>query len=321
MITGAGGFIASHLVERLAHEGEEVVALCKYNSKSSFGWLDGLQTRMPNLTLEVGDVRDPGFVRSLIQDGDVVFHLAALIGIPYSYLAPRSYLETNLLGTLNLLEAAIERKNVRVIHTSTSEVYGTPQSLPITESHPISPQSPYAASKASADSLCKSFAASFDVDVRILRPFNTYGPRQSLRAVIPTVMSQLIFGDGVVRLGRLDPKRDFTFVDDTVDGFVRIARADVESGSVVQLGTGSSYSIREVIEICEEVTGIRAEIVLEPERVRPKESEVAVLLSDPSLAGEALNWKPRHSLRQGIEKFGVWLKDTVSAGMPGRYHI
>lgn len=319
VVTGAGGFIGSHLVERLSEDQAEVVALCHYNSRGSFGWLDSSDVAEKGVSLVLGDVRDPGFINDFIQDGDVVFHLAALIGIPYSYAAPRSYVDTNVIGTLNILEAATHKANVKMIHTSTSEVYGTPDHVPIRESHAIRPQSPYAASKVSADALCRSFASSFGTDVSIIRPFNTFGPRQSMRAVIPTVLNQLMFGDGTVRLGSLTPKRDFTFVTDTVEAMVRMAEADVEKGSVIHLGTGISYSIQEVVEICELEVGRQGLLVPEEERRRPAESEVQVLQSDPSLAHDVLNWRPRIDLAKGIGFVHKWLKECPDLQQVSRY--
>lgn len=238
LVTGADGFIGSHLVERLLDNGVEVSALCMYNSNGSLGWLDEVPGIWDRANVHLGDVRDSEFVSRLVEGHDTVFHLAALIAIPFSYEAPRSFVETNITGTLNVLEAARRHDGTRVIHTSTSEVYGTPKTTPISEDHPIQPQSPYAATKASADDLCRAYASSFGVDVLTLRPFNTFGPRQSLRAVIPTVLMQMLSDATEIRLGSLHPKRDFTFVEDTVDGFVRIGGSSLEPGQTVQLGTG-----------------------------------------------------------------------------------
>ena len=319
LVTGADGFIGSHLVERLLHEGADVTALCLYNSHGTIGWLDEIPGIRDHANIQLGDIRDSELVDRLVRDQEVVFHLAALIAIPYSYLAPRSFVETNVIGTLNVLEAVRRSPDTRVIHTSTSEVYGTPESTPIREDHPIQPQSPYAASKASADDLCRAYAASFDVQVATLRPFNTYGPRQSLRAVIPTILMQLMSGSNEIRLGSLHPRRDFTFVDDTVDGFIRIAGSAVDPGTTVQLGSGTSVSIGELVDMCRDITGSDAEVTVEDERVRPPASEVQVLLSDPTRARELLGWSPRTDLRSGLEQFASWIegRDTADAH---RYH-
>ena len=319
LVTGADGFIGSHLVERLLLEQVEVTALCLYNSNGSIGWLDEIPGVRDRVDIQLGDVRDSEFVDRTVREHSTVFHLAALIAIPYSYLAPRSFVETNVIGTLNVLEALRRNPGTRMINTSTSEVYGTPKSTPISENHAIQPQSPYAASKASADDLCRAYAASFDVDVLTLRPFNTYGPRQSLRAVIPTILMQMLSGASEIRLGSLHPRRDFTFVEDTVDGFIRMARADVNRGTTIQLGTGTSVSIGEVVELCRDITGSSAVVTVDDERIRPAASEVQVLLSDPTRAGEVLGWSPRTDLRSGLELLASWLdgRDTADAH---RYH-
>ena len=319
LVTGADGFIGSHLVERLLHEQVEVTALCLYNSNGSIGWLDEIPGVRDRVDIQLGDVRDSEFVDRTVREHSTVFHLAALIAIPYSYLAPRSFVETNVIGTLNVLEAIRRNPGIRMINTSTSEVYGTPKSTPISENHAIQPQSPYAASKASADDLCRAYAASFDVDVLTLRPFNTYGPRQSLRAVIPTILMQMLSGASEIQLGSLHPRRDFTFVEDTVDGFIRMAKADVNRGTTIQLGTGISVSIGEVVELCRDITGSSAVVTVDDERIRPAASEVQVLLSDPTRAGEVLGWSPQTDLRSGLEHLASWLdgRDTADAH---RYH-
>lgn len=314
LVTGADGFIGSHLTHRLVDEGAEVRALCVYNSEGSLGWLEDLPPDVLDaVDTRLGDVRDAELVRDLVAEIDVVLHLAALIAIPYSYQAPRSFVETNVVGTLNVLEAARAHGVRRVVHTSTSEVYGTPRTTPITEEHPLQGQSPYSASKIGADKLTEAYARSFDVPVVVLRPFNTYGPRQSARAVIPTILGQLLAGITEVRLGSLSPRRDFTFVDDTVDGFVRIARADLEPGSVVQLGTGSATSIGDLFDLACEVTGVSARPVVDQQRVRPDRSEVQVLLSDPSSARDLLGWQPRVELRGGLTSCAEWLSGRVDA--------
>ena len=310
LVTGADGFIGSHLVERLVRDGAEVRALCLYTSSGGHGWLDESPADVRDaVDLRLGDVRDGGLVRDLVDGCDLVLHLASLIAIPYSYLAPASFVETNVTGVLNVLEA-VRASGATMINTSTSEVYGTPETVPITETHPLRAQSPYAASKIAADKLCESYAASFDVDVATLRPFNTYGPRQSMRAVIPTVLTQMLAGATEIRLGNLSPRRDFTFVSDTVDGFVRAASVGIARGEVVQLGTGSAVSVGELVDLCRTITGrTDAEVVVEDERIRPDGSEVEVLLSDPEVARTTLGWAPSVGLEDGLRAFAAWIGD------------
>jgi len=321
VVTGADGFIGSHVVERLLADGASVRALCLYNSNGSLGWLDELSVDLlERVDVRLGDIRDEGFVTDLISPGDVVLHLAALIAIPYSYQAPSSFVDTNIRGTVNVLEAARRAGDVKVVNTSTSEVYGTPETTPITELHPVHAQSPYAATKVAADQLCMAYASSYDLDVTILRPFNTFGPRQSLRAVIPTVLAQLLAGAEEIRLGSLHPQRDFTFVADTADAFVRMATAGIEPGSVVQLGTGVSVSIGDLVAVCQQVVGREARIVTDDQRVRPEASEVQVLLADPSRAAATLGWKPTTSLAAGLELTAAWLAGRVDVRRSGAYH-
>lgn len=310
LVTGADGFIGSHLVERLLAEGADVRAFCVYNSRGSAGWLDERQVDGPGtLDIQLGDIRDARFVEQATQDVEVVFHLAALIAIPYSYIAAESFIDTNVRGTLNVLEASRRAGVRRVIQTSTSEVYGTPQVLPIRETHPMQAQSPYAASKVAADQLALSFQRSFDLPVVVLRPFNTYGPRQSDRAVLPTMLRQLLAGRSEIRLGRLDTRRDLTFVADTVDGFVRAADCDGIDGHTIQLGTGRAETIGELVEIARRLTGNPARVVEDPARLRPDASEVLVLQSDPSVAQELLGWEARTDLEAGLAATIEWLRD------------
>jgi NAD dependent epimerase/dehydratase len=309
LVTGADGFIGSHLVERLARDGARVRAFCIYDSRGSAGWLDDTEPDLrASLDLRFGDIRDAGFVDAAMEGVEIVFHLAALIAIPYSYVAPASFIETNVSGTLNVLEAARRHGLARVIQTSTSEVYGTPDDLPIRETHPLQAQSPYAASKVAADQLALAYQRSYGVPVTVLRPFNTYGPRQSERAVLPTMLRQLLDGHDPIRLGRLDTRRDLTFVADTVDGFVRAATAPDVDGRTIQLGTGRSESIGDLLRIASDLLGRTPEVVQDPDRVRPDASEVLVLQSDPALAKELLGWEATTSLETGLAATIDWLR-------------
>jgi UDP-glucose 4-epimerase len=309
LVTGADGFIGSHLVERLVAEGARVRAFCLYNSRGSAGWLDDLSAEArAAVDIQLGDIRDARFVESATEGMEVVFHLAALIAIPYSYVAPESFIDTNVRGTLNALEAARRHGVRRFIQTSTSEVYGTPATLPITERHPLQAQSPYAASKVAADQLTLAYHGSYGVPATILRPFNTYGPRQSERAVLPTMLRQLLSGAREIRLGRLDPRRDLTYVGDTVDGFVRAATTEGLEGMTIQLGTGRSESIGELFAMACRLLGVEATVVEDRARVRPDGSEVLVLQSDPSLARERLGWAASISLEDGLAATVAWLR-------------
>jgi NAD dependent epimerase/dehydratase len=309
LVTGADGFIGSHLVERLVAEGARVRAFCLYNSRGSWGWLDESPPAVrAALDVRLGDIRDARFVETAVDGSAIVFHLAALIAIPYSYTAPQSFVDTNIHGTLNVLEAARRAGVERLVHTSTSEVYGTPETLPISESHPLNAQSPYAATKVAADQLVLAFHRSFGVRAVVLRPFNTFGPRQSQRAVLPTMIRQLLDGRPEIRLGRLDTRRDLTYVDDTVDGFVRAATAPDIDGRTIHLGTGRSESIADLLEIGRRLTGNPARVIEDPARLRPDASEVLTLQSDPSLARQLLGWEARTSLETGMERTVAWIR-------------
>jgi UDP-glucose 4-epimerase len=309
LVTGADGFIGSHVVERLIADGARVRAFCLYNSRGSWGWLDDLDpdTR-GGLDVRLGDIRDARFVEAATEGVEVVLHLAALIAVPYSYVAPESFIETNIRGTLNVLEAARRAGVRRFVQVSTSEVYGTPESLPIRETHPIQAQSPYAASKAAADQLALSFWRSFGVPVVVLRPFNTYGPRQSARAVVATIVRQLLAGRTEVRLGRLDPRRDLTYVADTVDGLVRAATTTSIDGETIQLGSGRTESVGGLLELAAGILGVTATAVQEDARLRPDASEVLVLQSDPAKARALLGWEPRTNLEDGIRATIDWVR-------------
>jgi NAD dependent epimerase/dehydratase len=322
MVTGADGFIGSHLVERLVLEGARVRAFCFYNSRGSLGWLDETVPEVRSLLdVRLGDVRDARFVSHAMADVEVVLHLAALVAIPYSYVAAASFIDTNVTGTLNVLEAARLVGVRRVVHASTSEVYGTPSTLPITEEHPFRAQSPYAASKVAADQLASAFYASYDLPVTILRPFNTYGPRQSVRAVVPTMLRQLLAGQTQVRLGRLNPRRDMTFVTDTVDAFVRAATTSGIDGVTIQLGTGRSDSIAELFKIACELLNVAAIPIEDSARIRPDRSEVMVLQSDPARASALLGWAAETSLEDGLSRTIEWLRQHDEPGDAARVQL
>lgn len=325
LVTGSDGFIGSHVVECLLELGARVRAFALYNSVGSLGWLDrspafsqALESGQAEFVL--GDIRDAEHVATAVEGVDMVLHLAALIAIPYSYVAPRSYVETNVTGTLNVLEAVRRHETPRLVHTSTSEVYGTPRTVPITEEHALRGQSPYSATKIAADKLAESYALSFATPVTILRPFNTFGPRQSARAVIPTVLAQLLAGATELRLGSVTPRRDFTFVTDTALGFARAAVADVEPGTTVQLGTGRSESVGDIVEMARRITGSDATVVVEEERIRPAGSEVEILLSDPTLARDLLGWEPTVDLETGLQLAADWIAANVDLATAHRYH-
>jgi len=322
LVTGADGFIGSHLAERLSALGADVRAFCFYNSNGSLGWLDGAEPAVrESLEVRLGDIRDARFVEEACRGVDTVFHLAALIAIPYSYMAPESFVDTNVKGTLNVLEGARRAGCRRILSTSTSEVYGTPDVLPIRETHPLQGQSPYSASKIAADKFCEAYYCSFKVPVVTLRPFNTYGPRQSTRAVLPTLLVQLLAGRKEVKLGRLDPKRDLTYVEDTVEGFVKAAEVEGIEGEVIQLGTGQTVSIGELFNAACVALGVKARVVQQQERLRPDNSEVMVLLSDPSKARRLLGWEALVPLEQGLARTARWLENHAHLYDPERYHV
>jgi dTDP-glucose 4,6-dehydratase len=306
IVTGAGGFIGSHLVERLVAEGARVRAFVRYNSRNDRGLLELLPTEtLADMDVHLGDVRDVEAVAQAVDGCDVVFHLAALIAIPYSYRNPRDYFETNVLGTLNVAQACRAR-DVRLVHTSTSEVYGTAQTVPITETHPLVGQSPYSASKIGADHLVESFHRSYALRATILRPFNTYGPRQSARAIIPTIVAQALAGD-VVRLGSLTPTRDFTYVGDTVAGYLAVAASDTSVGRTLQLGTGEEISVADLVAAVENVLGRELRVEQEPERLRPPGSEVMRLVSDHAEMTALTGWEPLVTLADGLARTVEWI--------------
>jgi NAD dependent epimerase/dehydratase len=311
LVTGAGGFIGGHLVERLVRDGARVRAMCRYNSRNDRGTIDWLD---PDVTAEVevvlGELRDVESVAAAVDGADVVLHLGAQIAIPYSYINPRDFLEVNVLGSLNVAKAALLHGVQRLVHASTSEVYGTAQTVPITESHPLEPQSPYAASKVAADKLMDSFRRSFDLPVCVLRPFNTYGPRQSARAIIPTIIGQALAG-ATLRLGSLHPRRDLTFVEDTAAGFAAAATSDAALGRTIHLGTDDDVSVGELVAIVGELLGRELTVETDPARLRPPKSEVEQLRASPALARELLGWEARVDLREGLARTIEWIERNV----------
>lgn len=304
LVTGADGFIGSHLVDLLLSRGIKVRALCQYNSFNSWGWLDNV--RHPGLEIVCGDVRDAAFCRHISRDVDTVFHLAALIAIPYSYVAPESYVDTNVTGTLNMCQAARDLGVERLIVTSTSEVYGTAQYVPIDEKHPRQPQSPYSATKIGADAIAKSFFNAFGLPVVIARPFNTYGPRQSARAIIPTIISQIANGERRIKVGDLSPTRDFNFVTDTCRGFIALANADGIAGRNINIATGTEVSMADTLALIAELMDADVTYEVDPARLRPGKSEVFRLCGDNSLITELTGWHPQISLREGLNRTINW---------------
>lgn len=321
LITGAGGFIGSHLVERLYAEGAHVRAFVHYNSRGDAGLLRQLPAKaVSQLEIIGGDIRDSSAILKASGGAEIIFHLGALISIPYSYVHPREVTESNILGTLNVLEAARHHKTPRVIHTSTSEVYGTARYAPINEAHPLQGQSPYSASKIGADKLAESFHLAFNVPVVTVRPFNTFGPRQSARAVIPTIITQALAG-AVIKLGNLEATRDFTYVEDTVDGFLKAAQADGVEGGTFNLGTGEEIRVGDLADRIISATGTQARVQVEALRLRPDKSEVMRLISDNSLAKESLGWSPRVSLDEGLGRTIAWIRDHLELYKIGRYEF
>jgi NAD dependent epimerase/dehydratase len=311
LITGADGFIGSHLTELLLQQGYSVRALAQYNSFNYWGWLEDIGAH-PNLEVVTGDVRDPHFVKKIVKDVDIVFHLAALIAIPYSYHAPDSYIDTNIKGTLNVCQAARELGNIRVIVTSTSEVYGTAHYVPIDEKHPKQPQSPYSASKIGADAIALSFFNAFNLPVTIARPFNTYGPRQSARAIIPTIISQIAGGAKEIRLGDLTPTRDFNYVKDTAQGFLAIAIAAETIGKEVNIATMQEISMHDTFHLIKKIMESNVEFITDDERLRPANSEVFRLLGDNTLISTLTSWKPEHTLEQGLLETITWFRNPAN---------
>ena len=322
LVTGADGFIGSHLTERLVRVGASVRAFCLYNSQGSLGWLDHAAPEIrESIDIRLGDIRDGRFVQSACAGNEIVFHLAALIAIPYSYEAPESFYETNVRGTLNVLEGARREGVRRIVQTSTSEVYGTPATLPIRETHPLNAQSPYAASKVAADQMALAYHRSLDTPVMVLRPFNTFGPRQSTRAVTATILTQLLSGRRRIKLGRLDTRRDLTFVTDVVEGFIQAGIIPDIEGEVIQLGSGHCVSVEELFHLACQVVGVEAEVEADQRRVRPDNSEVLVLQSDPALAASKLDWHPGVTLTEGLQQTANWLRANIEKYRPDFLYV
>ena len=316
LVTGAGGFIGSHLTEQLVHHGEQVRAFVRYNSRGDRGLLELLPPSvLDSVEVVFGDLRDADRVRRAAEGVSMIFHLGAHIGIPYSYTSPRDVAETNVLGTLNVLEAAREHGVERVLHTSTSEVYGTARHVPMDETHPLTAQSPYAASKIGADKLVESFHRSFGLPATIVRPFNTYGPRQSARAVIPTIITQALSG-GEIRLGSLHPTRDWTFVTDTASAFIAVAGSDATIGETLNLGTGTETSIGDVISIVGLLVGRELVVETDPQRIRPAASEVDRLVAENARCRRLCGWRPAVSMEQGLADTVAWMTEQL-----GRYRV
>lgn len=322
LVTGADGFIGSHLTELLVEQGYDVKAFVFYNSFNRWGWLDTFpKDKLDQIEIFTGDIRDPNGVHEAMRGVEEVFHLAALIAIPFSYYSPDSYVDTNVKGTLNVLQAARKLETGRIMVTSTSEVYGTARYVPIDEEHPYQGQSPYSATKIGADRLAESFYRSFDMPITIVRPFNTYGPRQSARAVIPTIITQLLSGKEEIRLGSLTPTRDFNYVKDTVNGFLEVSRSEKTIGEEINIATQREISIGELAEEIIRQINPEARIICEEQRLRPTNSEVNRLLGSNKKIMELTNWRPRYTLAEGIAETIDWLKDNMDFYKPDVYNI
>lgn len=322
LVTGADGFIGSHLTEFLVSQGHAVRALSQYNSFNYWGWLEDIDC-LDKIEVVTGDVRDPHYCKEITRDIDVVYHLAALIAIPYSYVAPDSYVDTNVKGTLNICQAAKENGVKRVIHTSTSEVYGTAQYVPIDEKHPLQPQSPYSASKIGADAMAMSFFNAFGLPVTIARPFNTYGPRQSARAVIPTIIGQIASGKKSIKLGDVSPTRDFNYVADTCRGFVALAESEAAVGKTVNIASNYEISVGDTLNVIRELMGRDVEFIVDEQRLRPENSEVFRLWGDNSLIRELTGFEPKFDIRQGLQRTIDWFmrEENLKKYKTGLYNV
>lgn len=322
LVTGSEGFIGSHLTERLVELGAEVTALVQYNSFNSWGWIDTFSGDTKNsINVVTGDIREYDAMKRIIKGQDVVFHLAALIAIPYSYLSPMAYIKTNVEGTANVLEACREYEVGKIIHTSTSETYGTALYVPIDEKHPIQGQSPYSASKIGADKIAESYYRSFNTPVATIRPFNTYGPRQSARAVIPTIISQILSGKNEIKLGSLTPTRDFNYVKDTAEAFIKIAESDKTIGEVINAGSNYEISIEDIVNKIIKIIGKDIKIICEEERIRPKNSEVNRLWADNTKIKQLTEWVPQYNIDRGLEATIDWIKNNMKYFKTDIYNV
>jgi NAD dependent epimerase/dehydratase len=308
LVTGADGFIGSHLTEMLLSEGCKIKALSQYNSFNNWGWLEQLKD-LNEIEVLSGDIRDPHYCLEITKGVDLIFHLAALIAIPYSYVAPSSYVETNISGTLNICQAALQNGCQKIIHTSTSEVYGSALYVPIDEKHPLQPQSPYSASKIGADNMAMSFFNAFNLPLTIARPFNTYGPRQSARAIIPSIISQIASGSKVIQVGDLSPTRDFNYVQDTCTGFVELAKSDETIGEIVNIGSNFEISIKDTFELIKKIMNSNVQFEVDPQRIRPQKSEVSRLWCDNSKIKQLTGFKPQFSMEYGLTKTIEWFAE------------
>jgi len=322
LVTGADGFIGSHLTELLLSKGYKVKALAQYNSFNNWGWLENVPAN-DNLDVVTGDIRDSHFCKEITKDVDTIFHLAALIAIPYSYVAPESYIDTNVRGTLNICQAAKENGNIRVLQTSTSEVYGTAQYVPIDEKHPKQPQSPYSASKIGADAIALSYYNAFNLPLTVVRPFNTYGPRQSARAIIPTIITQIASGKKEIKLGDLTPTRDLNFVKDTVNGFLAIAQSDATIGKEINISSNFEVSMQEVVEMIVDIMGSEVKLLRDEKRIRPEKSEVFRLWGDNTLLNELTGFSPVHNLKEGLTETCKWFanRNNLEKYKTGIYNV
>jgi NAD dependent epimerase/dehydratase len=322
LVTGADGFIGSHLTEMLVKEGANIKALSLYNSFNYWGWLEDVNCQ-DDIEILNGDIRDPHYCKTITKDIDIVFHLAALIAIPYSYVAPSSYVDTNITGTLNIIQASMENNVSRVIHTSTSEVYGTAQYVPIDEKHPLQPQSPYSASKISADAMAMSFYNSFELPVTIARPFNTYGPRQSARAVIPTIITQIANGAKQIQLGDVTPTRDFNYVEDSCRGFIALAKSEQTIGETINIGSNYEISVKDTLELIKDIMQSDVKFITDEQRIRPENSEVHRLWCDNTKINELTGFEPKHTIKDGLIKTCEWfsIKENLAKYKSDIYNV
>lgn len=322
LVTGSEGFIGSHLTEKLVELGAEVTALVQYNSFNNWGWIDTFDTNIKDsIKVVTGDIREYDGIKRIIKGQDVVFHLAALIAIPYSYLSPMAYVRTNIEGTTNVLEACREYDIEKIVHTSTSETYGTALYVPIDEKHPMQGQSPYSASKIGADKIAESFYKSYNLPVATIRPFNTYGPRQSARAVIPTIISQILCGKTEIKLGSLSPTRDFNYVKDTAEAFIKIAESDKTVGEVINAGSNYEISIGDTMKKIIDIIGNDVKIICDEERIRPENSEVNRLWADNTKIKELTEWKPKYNLDLGLKETVEWIKNNMNYYKTDIYNV